>query len=395
MNKLTIRDVDFAGKRVLVRVDFNVPLENGQVTDDTRIRASIPTIAYIAQQKPTSITLMSHLGRPDGQRDPSMSLQPVAERLAELMNTQVTFVEDCIGEQAQAAVQSVTDGGILLLENTRYYKGDEKNDPQVSEALAKHGEVFVNDAFGTAHRAHASNVGVAKYLPAYAGFLMEKEIDYLSKAIEAPERPFVGIMGGAKVSDKVKVIENLLDKVDMLLVGGGIANTFNTARGYAMANSLVDRDALDLVRGLMEKHGDKIVIPDDSVSGDAFSENANTQVVDLANGIPAGWESFDIGPKTIEKYRAILSAAKTVIWNGPVGVFEISIYANGTNAIAQTLAEITELGVKTIIGGGDSAAAIEKAGLAERVSHVSTGGGASLELLEGKALPGLVALKDS
>ncbi|MFZ4829057.1 MAG: phosphoglycerate kinase [Phototrophicaceae bacterium] len=395
MNKLTIRDVNFAGKRVLVRVDFNVPLENGQVTDDTRIRSSIPTLEYIAQQKPTSITLMSHLGRPDGQRNPTMSLQPVANRLAELMNTQVIFVDDCIGEQAEAAVQSVTDGGIILLENTRYYKGDEKNDPQLSEALAKHGDVFVNDAFGTAHRAHASNVGVAKYLPAYAGFLMEKEIDYLSKAIESPARPFVGIMGGAKVSDKVKVIENLLDKVDMLLVGGGIANTFNAARGYIMANSLVDSDALDLVRGLIEKHGDKIVIPDDSVIGDAFSEKANTQIVDLVNGIPSGWESFDIGPKTIEQYQAILSSAKTVIWNGPLGVFEISIYANGTNAIAQTLADITDLGVKTIIGGGDSAAAIEKAGLAERVSHVSTGGGASLELLEGKALPGLVALTDS
>ncbi len=395
MNKLTIRDVNFAGKRVLVRVDFNVPLENGQVTDDTRIRSSIPTLEYIAQQKPTSITLMSHLGRPDGQRNPTMSLQPVANRLAELMNTQVLFVDDCIGEQAEAAVQSVTDGGIILLENTRYYKGDEKNDPQLSEALAKHGDVFVNDAFGTAHRAHASNVGVARYLPAYAGFLMEKEIDYLSKAIESPARPFVGIMGGAKVSDKVKVIENLLDKVDMLLVGGGIANTFNAARGYIMANSLVDSDALDLVRGLIEKHGDKIVIPDDSVIGDAFSEKANTQIVDLVNGIPSGWESFDIGPKTIEQYQAILSSAKTVIWNGPLGVFEISIYANGTNVIAQTLADITDLGVKTIIGGGDSAAAIEKAGLAERVSHVSTGGGASLELLEGKALPGLVALTDS
>ena len=395
MNKLTIRDVSFENKRVLIRVDFNVPLENGQVTDDTRIRSSIPTIEYIAQQKPTSIALMSHLGRPDGQRNPSMSLKPVAERLAELMGVPIAFAEDCIGDETEKTVQAITNGAIILLENTRYYKGDEKNDPELSAALAKHGEIFVNDAFGTAHRAHASNVGVAKYLPAYAGFLMEREIDYLSKAVESPERPFVGIMGGAKVSDKVKVIENLLDKVDMLLVGGGIANTFNAARGYEMADSLVDKDALDLVRSLIEKYGDKIVIPDDSLAGDAFNEQANTQIIELVNGIPTGWESFDIGPKTIEQYQAILSSAKTVLWNGPLGVFEIAIYANGTNAIAQTLADITPLGVKTIIGGGDSAAAIEKAGLAERVSHVSTGGGASLELLEGKPLPGLVALTDS
>lgn len=394
MNKLTIRDVSFENKRVLIRVDFNVPLENGEVTDDTRIRSSVPTIEYIAQQKPTSIALMSHLGRPDGQRNPSMSLKPVAERLAELMGVPIAFAEDCIGDETEKTVQAITNGAIILLENTRYYKGDEKNDPELSAALAKHGEIFVNDAFGTAHRAHASNVGVAKYLPAYAGFLMEREIDYLSKAVESPERPFVGIMGGAKVSDKVKVIENLLDKVDMLLVGGGIANTFNAARGYEMANSLVDKDALDLVRSLIEKYGDKIVIPDDSLAGDAFNEQANTQIIELAKGIPTGWESFDIGPKTIEQYQTILSSAKTVLWNGPLGVFEIAIYANGTNAIAQTLADITALGVKTIIGGGDSAAAIEKAGLAERVSHVSTGGGASLELLEGKPLPGLVALID-
>lgn len=394
MNKKTIRDVDLAGKRVLVRVDFNVPIEDGTITNDKRIRESVPTIQYMLEQKPKAIILMSHLGRPKDEPDPKYSLAPVAPALAELLGTEVHFAEDCIGPVAEEAVAKLPDGGVLLLENTRFYKGESKNDPAMAKQLASLGDIFVNDAFGSAHRAHASTVGVTDYLPAVAGFLMEKEIDYLATALEDPKRPFIAILGGAKVSDKIAVIEALLGKVDKLLIGGGMANTFFQAQGYALGRSLVETDAVNTAKDLLEKGGDKLVLPVDAVIGDKFEDDAATQVIDVASGTPDSWAIYDIGPRTIELFKQHLSGAKTVVWNGPMGVFEIPAFANGTNAVAKLLAEATGNGAITIIGGGDSASAVESSGFAEQVTHISTGGGASLEMLEGKALPGVVALQD-
>ena len=394
MNKMTIRDIDLQGKRVLVRVDFNVPIEGGKITDDTRIRAAVPTLKAILEQKPRAVILMSHLGRPKGGPDPKYSLAPVAPALAALLGRDVAFAADVIGDVADSAVANLPDGGVLLLENTRFHAGEEKNDLTLAEQMAKHGDIFVNDAFGSAHRAHSSTVGVTKYLPSVSGFLMEKELNYLSTALENPERPFVAILGGAKVSDKIAVIEALLGKVDVLLIGGGMANTFFKAKGYAMGKSLVEDSSLDTARDLIQKGGDKLVLPIDAVIGDKMEEDAQTQVIDVSAGVPDGYAIFDIGPKTVELFGQKLQGAKTIVWNGPMGVFEKKIYANGTNQVAQLLAALTRGGAVTIIGGGDSVAAIEEAGLADQITHISTGGGASLEMLEGQVLPGVAALKD-
>jgi phosphoglycerate kinase len=394
MNKMTIRDIDLTGKRVLVRVDFNVPLDGTTITDDTRIRAAIPTLKAILVAAPRSVALMSHLGRPKGGPDPKYSLAPVAPALAALLGVDVAFAADCVGEAAEAAVAGLPNGGVVLLENTRFHPSEEKNDLALAEQMAKLGDVFVNDAFGSAHRAHSSTEGVARFLPAVSGLLLEKEIDYLGTALEAPTRPFVAILGGAKVSDKIAVIEALLGKCDVLLIGGGMANTFFAAQGVAMGNSLVEADAIETAKALMAQSAGKLVLPVDAVLGDKFDEAANTQTIDVSAGVPDGWAIYDVGPKTVELFRGKLANAKTVVWNGPMGVFEKKPFAAGTTAVAHILAEITQAGAVTIIGGGDSVAAVEDAGVADRVTHISTGGGASLEMLEGKVLPGLEALKD-
>jgi phosphoglycerate kinase len=394
MNKKTVRDIDLRGKRVLVRVDFNVPLEGETITDDTRIRAAVPTLKYILDQKPKAVILMSHLGRPKGGPDPKFSLAPVAPVLSTLLGTDVSFASDCVGAETENALANLPESGVLLCENTRFHKGEEKNDLELAKQMAALGDVYVNDAFGSAHRAHSSTEGVARFLPAVAGLLMEKELDYLATALENPKRPFVAILGGAKVSDKIEVIDALLGKVDSLLIGGGMANTFFKARGYTLGKSLVEDDALDTAKKMLEKGGSKLVLPVDAVIGDAFDNNANTRVIDVQDGVPDGWSIYDIGPKTIELFKQKLNGANTVVWNGPMGVFEMPNFAKGTNAIAQILADETERGAVTIIGGGDSAAAVEQSGLADRITHISTGGGASLEMLEGKALPGVVALND-
>lgn len=394
MNKQTIRDVDLRGKRVLVRVDFNVPLESTTIMDDTRIRAAVPTLQYILEQQPRSVILMSHLGRPKGGPDPKFSLRPVATALGNLLGRDVAFAEDSAGDVAEGAANALPEGGVLLLENTRFYPGEEKNDKALSEQFARLGDVFVNDAFGSAHRAHSSTVGVTEHLPAVAGLLLEKEIEYLGSAIENPARPFVAILGGAKVSDKIAVIESLLGKCDHVLIGGGMANTFFKAQGISLGKSLVEDDALDTARQLLERGGNRLVLPTDAVLGDKFDDAAQTQTVDVSTGVPDGWAIYDIGPKTVEQFGQILREAKTVVWNGPMGVFEKKPFAAGTTAIARLLADLTDQGVTTIIGGGDSVAAVEDAGVADRITHISTGGGASLEMLEGKELPGVTALQD-
>lgn len=394
MNKKTVRDADFNGKRVLVRVDFNVPLEDGKITDDTRIRAAVPTIKYILDQKPKAVILMSHLGRPKGGPAPEFSLAPVAPALAEHLGTKVYFAEDTVGEKVEKALAELPEGGVLLVENTRFYKGEEKNDPDLAKQMAAFGDIFVNDAFGTAHRAHSSNVGVSQYLEAVSGLLMEKEIDYLATTLESPKRPFVAILGGAKVSDKIDVIEALLGKVDKLLIGGGMANTFFKAKGYEMGKSLVEAEAIETAKSLLEKGGDKLILPTDAVIGDQFNNDSQTQVIKVGDAIPEGWAIYDIGPDTVEAYKRHLDGAKTVVWNGPMGVFEIPKFAKGTFSVAQALADETAKGAVTVIGGGDSAAAAEESGLADKITHISTGGGASLEMLEGKELPGVIALKD-
>lgn len=395
MNKKTIRDVDLSNKRVLVRVDFNVPLDGDTITDDTRIRAAIPTLKYILEQSPKAIMLTSHLGRPKGERNTDMSLKPVVAVLSELLGVDVAFADDCVGDVAMNAITDLADGGVILLENTRFHAGETKNNSEFAAQLAENGDIFVNDAFGTAHRAHASNVGVAEKLEAVAGFLLEKEIDYLSNTIENPEKPFVAILGGAKVAGKIEVIEALLSKVDKLLIGGGMANTFFAAQGREMANSLVDKDSLDVANELLAQGGDKIVLPVDNRIADDFSNDANSQVIAASDDVPEGWEVLDIGPETLEKYKSIVADAKTVVWNGPMGVFEMPNFAKGTFGLAEALAQTTEeKGVISIIGGGDSAAATEQSGLADKMTHISTGGGASLEMLEGKVLPGLAALAD-
>jgi phosphoglycerate kinase len=398
MNKQTIRDVDWSGKRALVRVDFNVPLDdNGQITDDTRIRAALPTIRYLLEHG-ASVVLMSHLGRPKGKVNPKYSLRPVAERLFELLPeaTEVRKTEAIVGEAAEAAAAALQPGQVLLLENTRYDAREESNDPGMAAELAKLGDVFVNDAFGTAHRANASTEGVAHYLPAVAGFLMEKELAFIGGALEDPKRPFVTIIGGAKISDKIGVIENLLGKVDALLIGGGMANTFLLAQGHELGDSLVEAESVETARELIGKAretGIKLLLPTDAVIADAFSAEAQQQVVTV-DAIPQGWRVLDIGPATVEAFKSEITAAKTVIWNGPMGVFEFEPFAAGTRAVAQAMADAAAAGAITIVGGGDSVAAVEQANLAEQMSHVSTGGGASLELLEGKVLPGVAALQD-
>lgn len=394
MNKMTLRDISLGGKRVLVRVDFNVPLAGGKITDSTRIRAALPTLRYILDRDPQAVILLSHLGRPKGLPVAEMSLAPVAPELAQLLGRDVAFAADCIGSQAADAISAVPKGGVILLENTRFHAGETKNDEGFAAELAAHGDVFVNDAFGAAHRAHASNVGVSARLTAVAGLLLETEINYLATALEDPPRPFVAILGGAKVSGKIEVIDSLLGKVDRLLVGGGMANTFFAAQGRNMADSLVETEALDIARNILAAAGDKLVLPLDQRIADAFENDAEQQLIAAESDLPRGWQSLDIGPATGAAFTDVIQSAKTVVWNGPMGVFELPAFAAGTIGIAKALAEATAKGANTVIGGGDSAAAVQQAGLGARMSHISTGGGASLELLEGKALPGLEALSE-
>ena len=394
MNKKTVRDINLRGKRALVRVDFNVPLEGAVIADDIRIRAALPTIRTILAQNPKAVLLMSHLGRPKGQRIPQMSLALAADNLAQKLGMKVAFAEDCIGAAAEMAIKNLPDGGLLLLENTRFHRGETENDPELARQLAAHGDIFISDAFGTAHRAHASNVGVAEHLPAVAGLLLEKEMDYLAKALENPTRPFAALLGGAKVSDKIDVIAALLNKADKLLIGGGMANTFFAAQGRQMADSLVENEALNTARELLERAGDKLKLPIDQRIAADFHPDATNKIIAADEDVPAGWQSLDIGPQTVEAYARELEDVGTVVWNGPMGVFEMPAFARGTFGLAAVLAEATKRGAVTIIGGGDSAAAVEQAGLADQMSHISTGGGASLELLEGKVLPGLAALQD-
>jgi len=390
MNKKTIRDVDFKNKRVLVRVDFNVPLKDGKVSDDTRIRASLPTIKYLLDGG-GRVLLCSHFGRPKGGPDPKYSLGPAAVRLAELLGQPVPLVPDCVGVAAENASAELLPGQVVLLENVRFHPGEEKNDPAFAQRLAVLADLYVNDAFGSAHRAHASTEGVAKHLPAVAGFLMEKEIQYLGQAVSDPGHPYVALLGGAKISDKIGVIENLLAKADRVLVGGGMANTFLKAQGVGVGDSLVEDASLDLARSLMGRAGHKLLLPVDAVLGDKFEAGAQAKTIDVKSGVPAGWRILDIGPKTVAMFGEALQGAALVVWNGPMGVFEFPAFAAGTRAVARLVAEC---GATTIIGGGESVAAVEQAGLAEKMSHISTGGGASLEMLEGKVLPGLAALQD-
>jgi phosphoglycerate kinase len=388
-NKKTVRDIDVQGKKVLVRVDFNVPIKDGVVGDDTRIRAAMPTLEYLLDQG-AALILCSHLGRPKGVPSPEFSLKPVADELARLMGRPVSFAEEPVGPKAEAAAAALKPGDILLLENTRFNAGEKKNDPEMAKQLASLADVFVNDAFGSDHRAHASTTGVADYLPAVSGFLLEKEIKYLGQAVADPEKPFVAILGGAKISDKIGVIKNLLTKADSILIGGGMANTFFKAEGYPVADSLVEDEALETARELLSEAGTKLRLPVDVVIADAFDADADHKTMPTGP-IPDGWRILDIGPETAENYAKVVKGAKTVIWNGPMGVFEFSEFAKGTFSIAQALAES---GAVTIVGGGESVAAVKKSGLAEKITHISTGGGASLEMLEGKALPGVEALED-
>ncbi|MCG3419747.1 phosphoglycerate kinase [Oceanobacillus jordanicus] len=392
MNKKTLQDVDVKGKKVFCRVDFNVPMKDGEVTDDTRIKAALPTIKYLSEQGATVI-LASHLGRPKGEAVEELRLDPVAKRLSDLLDKEVVKTDEVYGSEVNEALSRLSDGDILLLENVRFEAGEEKNDEQLAQAFADMADIYVNDAFGAAHRAHASTAGVAEKLPAVAGKLLEKEIAVLGKALKNPERPFTAIIGGAKVKDKINVIDNLLDKVDNLIVGGGLAYTFIKAQGYEIGKSLLEEDKLDLAKEFMQKakdNGVNFVLPVDVVVADDFSEEANTKIVDIEE-IPADWEALDIGPKTREKYSQIVADSKLVIWNGPMGVFELNVFAGGTKAVAESLANTEGY---TVIGGGDSAAAVEKFDYAEDMDHVSTGGGASLEFMEGKALPGVEALND-
>lgn len=391
MNKKSIKDIDVQGKRALVRVDFNVPMEGGQVTDDRRIQAALPTINYLLDNG-AGVILMSHLGRPKGERNMKYSMGPVAAKLQELLGRPVKQLDDCVGEAVEAACQAMQPGDVIVLENTRFYKEEEKNEPTFSAKLAALGDIYVNDAFGSAHRAHASTEGVTKTLrPAVAGFLMEKELEYLGKALADPERPFLAIMGGAKISDKIAVIENLLSKVDSLLIGGGMANTFFVAQGHNVGKSLVEAEAIETAKKLLAEQSDKLVLPVDCVIATEFKADAEAKIVPV-DEVPADWMILDIGPATIAHFSNRLAAAKTVVWNGPMGVFEFPRFAEGTFAIAKALAGLK--GATTIIGGGDSAAAAEQSGLADQMSHISTGGGASLEFLEGIELPGVAALDD-
>lgn len=391
MNKKTIKDIDLTGKKVFVRCDFNVPMdENQTITDNTRIVAALPTIRYLLDQG-CKIILASHLGRPKGEVKPEFSLLPVAKELAKLLGKEVIMAKDVIGEDAMTKAANLKSGEILLLENVRFHREETDNDPEFAKKLASMAEVFVNDAFGTAHRAHASTTGIADYLPAVSGFLIEKELKFLGGALENPERPFVAILGGAKVSDKIGVIDSLLERVDTLMIGGGMAYTFFKAQGYEVGNSICELDKLELAKDLMEKakqKGVKFLLPVDNRVAQTISEEAESKIV-KSSQIPENWEGLDIGPETIDIYTKELQEAKTVVWNGPVGFSEISQFATGTNSIAKALAKIDAV---TIIGGGDSAAAVERSGLADQMTHISTGGGASLEFLEGKKLPGIECL---
>ena len=393
MNKKTVKDIELKNKKVLVRCDFNVPMdENKNITDNRRIVAALPTIKYLLEQN-CKVVLCSHLGRPKGEFKPEFSLKPVAKELSKLLGKEVIMAEDVIGEDAKNKAENLKNGEVLLLENVRFHREETDNDPEFAKKLASFGEVFVNDAFGTAHRAHASTEGVTKYLPAVSGFLIEKELKFLGEALENPERPFVAILGGSKVSDKIGVIENLLEKVDTLIIGGGMAYTFFKAQGYSVGDSLCEEDKCDLALEIMEKAKEKKVkflLPIDNKIGKEFKPDTESKTV-KSTEIPDGWEGLDIGEETIKLYREELQNAKTIVWNGPLGVFEFDQFAVGTNEIAKALGDIDAI---KIIGGGDSAAAVEKAGLADKMTHISTGGGASLEFLEGKKLPGIEALMD-
>lgn len=395
MSKLTVEDLDLKGKRALMRVDFNVPLEDGKVANDKRIRAALPTIEYILK-KGGRLILMSHLGRPKGKRVPEMSLKPCVSVLSELLGKSVAFTDDCIGDPAEAAAAQLKDGEILLLENLRFHKEETDNDPDFAAKLSKLGDIYVNDAFGTAHRAHASTEGVTRHFKqCAAGFLMMKELEYLGSALDNPRRPFVAILGGAKISGKIDVISNLLPKVDKIIIGGGMSYTFFKAEGKEIGKSLLEEDKINLARTLLEKGEDKIVLPVDCVVSDIFnfSDRKVGKLESVSvDEIPVDGYGLDIGEKSIEVFKKLLGDTKTIVWNGPMGVFEIEDTARGTYAIASALAEATEKGATTVIGGGDSASAVNKAGVAEKVSHVSTGGGASLEFMEGKVLPGVAAL---
>ncbi|MFO7029944.1 phosphoglycerate kinase [Limnospira fusiformis CCALA 023] len=400
MAKKTVANLsasELSGKKVLVRADFNVPLDNGSISDDTRIRAALPTIQDLTS-KGAKVILTSHFGRPKGQVVESMRLTPVAARLSELLGKTVNKCEDCIGEEVALAVGAMNDGDVLLLENVRFHAAEEKNDPEFAKQLASVADLYVNDAFGTAHRAHASTEGVTQYLsPCVAGYLIEKELQFLQGAIESPQRPLAAIIGGSKVSSKIGVIETLLDKCDKLLLGGGMIFTFYKARGLSVGNSLVEEDKLELAKSLEAKAKEKgvtMLLPTDVVLADKFAADADSQTVSV-EAIPDGWMGLDIGPDSVKVFQEALGDCKTVLWNGPMGVFEFEKFAAGTRAIAQTLAELTSTGTTTIIGGGDSVAAVEQLNLGEKMSHISTGGGASLELLEGKQLPGIVALDDA
>lgn len=399
MAKKTVANLtksDLEGKRVLMRVDFNVPMDNGAITDDTRIRAALPTINDLIS-KGAKVILCSHMGRPNGQVKDSLRLTPVATRLSELLGKNVVKCDDCIGDEVAKAVNGMANGDVLLLENLRFYSEEEANDPEFAKKLASNADLYVNDAFGTAHRAHASTEGVTHYLsPNVAGFLIEKELQFLQSAIESPKRPLVAIIGGSKVSSKIGVIETLLEKCDKLIIGGGMIFTFYKARGLSVGKSLVEEDKLDLAKALEAKakeRGVEFLLPTDVVVADNFAPDANAQTVDI-NSIPDGWMGLDIGPESIKTFQNALADCQSVVWNGPMGVFEFEKFAKGTEAIAHSLAEITAKGATTIIGGGDSVAAVEKVGVADKMSHISTGGGASLELLEGKILPGIAALDE-
>ncbi len=394
MNKKTVKDIDVNGKKVLVRCDFNVPIdsETGKITDNRRIRAALPTIQYLLDHN-AKVILCSHLGRPKGEFNLKYSLKPVAEELSKLLNKDVKLAKDVIGESAKELTSNMKEGDIVLLENVRFHKEEEQNDPEYSKALASMAEIYVNDAFGTAHRAHSSTTGVADYLPAVSGFLIEKELEFLGGALENPKHPFVAILGGAKVSDKIGVIENLLDKVDTLIIGGGMAYTFYKAQGHHIGTSICEEDKLDLAKSILEKakeKGVKLLLPVDNHVSSEYSNNGEEKIVDSTE-IPDGFMGLDIGPKTIEKFEEAVKDAKTVVWNGPLGVCEFDKFATGTKAVATMLSKLDAI---TIIGGGDSAAAIEKLGLADKMTHISTGGGASLEFLEGKTLPGIACLQD-
>lgn len=393
MNKKTVYDIDVSGKTVFLRVDYNVPQDkNGHILEDRRIRTTVPTIRYL-QEHGAAIVIGAHLGRPKGEIKPELSLKPCAERLGELLGQKVIFAPDCIGEETNELKKNLKAGDVLLLENLRFYKGEEKNNPEFTKALISYCDIAVNDAFGVSHRPHASIVGVGQSVPMVAGILLQKEIDFLSNVIDNPERPFAAIIGGAKIADKIQVIANLMEKADVILIGGGMANTFVAAEGYDMGQSLQDKDRFDLARNLMEKAkelGSSIILPVDFTAADSFSETAQTKVLEAKDfGNP--WMALDIGPKTIQMYADILRKMKTVVWNGPMGVFEMKPFATGTNTIAKTISELDAI---TVIGGGESAAVVDHLGISDKFSHVSTGGGASLEMLEGMILPGVSILQD-